>query len=198
MKKLIIALLIFALQHISHANTSTAKGLYCGTRGNFWGTLASEIAIPDYFPPEKFLTRLIISPFFSDLSMCEEDFEPVNLGESCLLHDQCYTRLGVFKDECDRDLLTRWERSCAERYQQSSYASSYCLDTCNYVVNFMYNALRYDDGYFCPSCRAFEIDQERAQRTGVSMGATKSADTTVLITVLKGKNLVFRSSTEGS
>lgn len=140
------------------------KGLYCGTRGSFWGTLASEIAIPDYFPPEKFLTRLfLMNPLFSNLATCEEEFESVNLGSSCKLHDECYSTLGANKDVCDEELLVNWQNSCAEHYSRGDETSSYCQNACDNFTNFMYTALRYDDGFFCPSCRAFKIDQEKAE-----------------------------------
>jgi hypothetical protein len=157
MKLAHIFLLLFMISPFAQA-----RGLYCGTRGTFFGTLASDIAIPDYFPPEKFIAQIVLGSMFPGLSLCA-DFEPVYLGSSCLSHDQCYKSLGAIKDECDTTLLGNWQQSCAERYNASSELSSLCLSTCNSVVEFMYGVMRYDDGTFCPSCEAFERDQEEAR-----------------------------------
>jgi|SRR5580704_14427493 hypothetical protein len=138
------------------------KGLYCGTRGSFLGTLASEIAIPDYFPPEKFLARLfVMNPLFSNLATCEREYEPVYLGEACRIHDGCYRTLGASKESCDEELLVNWQEACAERYNGDEM-SSYCHDACQNMINFMFNTMRYDDGFFCPSCKAYQTDQEEA------------------------------------
>lgn len=162
MQKLTVAMLLM-ISSFAHAKDMSIRGEYCGTRGSFLGTLASEVAIPDYFPPEKFLTRLFISPFFPDISVCEEEYEAVHLGESCRAHDDCYTTLGESKDGCDEDLLTRWQESCAERYSGQDETSSHCRDACETFTRLMYDAMRYDDGLFCPSCKAYEIDQEKAR-----------------------------------
>jgi hypothetical protein len=71
--------------------------------------------------------------------------------------------LGTTKDSCDEALLKGWERACNERYYVEE-TSDLCLDACHGAINLMYNAMRYDDGNFCPSCIAFEKSQERAKR----------------------------------
>ena len=165
MKKNLSLVLFLLFSSFMHAESFRMKGLYCGTRGNFLGTLASDYAIPDYFPPENFLTRLfVMNPFFSNLSVCEEEYETVHLGQSCKSHDECYLTLGSNKDSCDTKLLDNWLRSCAERYKDQTETAEYCLNSCNNFVNFMYNIMRYDDGLFCPSCIAFEKDQEIARQ----------------------------------
>lgn len=162
MKKLVIAFTFITLSSLGHAVT-ISKALHCGPRGSFLSNLASYVAIPDYFPPENFLAHLFFSGVY-DLGLCKENFEPVNLGKACAVHDICYTTYGENKDRCDETLLGGWQKLCAERYNNSSENSSYCLDACRGVVNFMYESLRYDDGYFCPSCIAFTKDQEIARR----------------------------------
>lgn len=164
MRKFSITMLLLMISNLAYAKGVSIKGEYCGTRGSFLGTLASDIAIPDYFPPEKFLTRLLITPFFPDLSACEEEYEAVHLGESCRAHDECYSTLGESKEGCDDDLLALWHESCAERYSGGDETSSHCRDACESFTRLMYDGLRYDDGIFCPSCKAYEIDQEKARR----------------------------------
>lgn len=157
MKKIIIATILLC------ASIAESKALHCGPRGNFWSSMASHVAIPDYFPPENFLARMIASPFFGDLSICEEEFEPVYLGQSCMVHDQCYETLGADKENCDETLIAGWMTSCEERYMGSDEIASYCLSACKDVTQIMYDAMRYDDGSFCPSCIAFENSQQNAR-----------------------------------
>ena len=160
MNKLVVGFIFITLSSLSNAVNS--KALHCGPRGSFLSNLVS-VAIPDYFPPENFVAHLFFSSFY-DMSICSENFSAVHLGKSCALHDQCYTTLGEDKNSCDERLLENWLKSCQERYVNSSEHSSHCLNTCEDVVYFMYNALRYDDGMFCPSCIAFSKDQEIARR----------------------------------
>lgn len=161
MNKTIIAIAFLFFSSFSQA--INVKSLHCGPRGSLWGTMASYLVIPDYFPPENFITQLFADPLFGDLSICEEHFEPVHLGEACMGHDQCYETLGANKDACDETLFNSWRYSCSKRYSGTDATSSYCLSACTNVVEFMYDALRYDDGIFCPSCRAFAKDQEIAR-----------------------------------
>jgi hypothetical protein len=161
MNKLITGLIFIAFSSLSNSAT-IAKALHCGPRGSFLSNLASSVAIPDYFPPENFLAHLFFSAIY-DLNLCQENFSPVYLGKSCAVHDRCYTTYGAHKDRCDEELLAGWRASCIERYTNSNIHSTYCLNACEGVVNFMYEALRYDDGYFCPSCIAFSKDQEIAR-----------------------------------
>jgi len=162
MKKLVIGFIFVSLSSLTNAVT-ISKALHCGPRGSFFSNLASDVAIPDYFPPENFLAHMFFSASY-DLALCAENYEPVHLGKSCMGHDTCYMTFGTNKENCDETLLAGWLKSCAERYQGSSANSLYCHDACEGVVNFMYDALRYDDGSFCPSCIAFEKDQEIARR----------------------------------
>lgn len=164
MKKIVFLVLLFVFS--AQAKVSI-KGLHCGTRGTFLGTLASDIAIPDYFPPEKFLARVFLSPFFPDMSVCEQEYDSVYLGQSCQAHDECYQTLGADKDACDDDLLVRWHETCAERYQGYDETSSHCQNACESFTSFMYDALRFNSGGLCPSCVAYERDQEKARRMSI-------------------------------
>ncbi len=165
MKKVIF--LVLHLAFFAQASDISIKGLHCGTRGSFLGTLASDIAIPDYFPPEKMLARVFLSPFFPDMSVCEQEYESVYLGQSCQAHDECYQILGADKDACDEDLLTKWHNSCAERYQGYDETSVHCLNVCESFTGFMYGALRFNSGGICPSCVAYERDQEKARSMSI-------------------------------
>lgn len=161
MKKTIFTSLFLLLATAAQADFSI-KALHCGPRGSFLGALASDVAIPDYFPPEQSWVRYFIAePILGDLSACDQ-YDPVNLGESCSEHDTCYWTLNANKETCDETLFLGWEQACKERYKDASADSIYCLNACERAVQFMYEALRYDDGSFCPSCTAFAHDQAAA------------------------------------
>lgn len=162
MKKVLVFSLVWLCSLLAQADFSI-KALHCGPRGSFLGALASDLAIPDYFPPEQYLVRMLAEPILGDLSICDQ-FEPVYLGQSCQAHDQCYYTLGANKETCDQDLYEGWINSCHERYYGASYESAYCNNVCVEAVEFMYGALRYDVGGFCPSCTAFAFDQTEAYR----------------------------------
>src|SRR5579871_221870 len=139
-------------------------GQHCGTRGTLIGTIASEFVIPDYFPPEQFLLRIsILLPWADVLATCETEYAPVNLGESCLSHDQCYATLGATKDSCDDTLLQGWQQACNDGYAGDDETSSLCRNTCHDFADLMYTALRYQDAEFCPSCIAFDNAQANAR-----------------------------------
>lgn len=162
MKKTILTSLLFIITCAVHANISI-KALHCGPRGSFLGAFASDVAIPDYFPPEQSLVRyLIAEPILGDLSVCDQ-YDSVYLGEACSGHDTCYMTLDANKETCDETLLLGWEQACKARYRDNSADSVYCLNACERAIQFMYEALRYDNG-FCPSCIAFERDQAEAAR----------------------------------
>ena len=134
-----------------------------------WGTIASDTLIPDYFPPETPVLRSIfVNPFSPiDIGFCERRFEPVHLGQYCIEHDLCYSTIGEEKDSCDLNLLDGWKKSCGERYgQEKSLAGLICGSLCKFSVKFMYRAMRYDDGLFCPSCEAFDRSQEKDRDGG--------------------------------
>ncbi|HXW60131.1 MAG TPA: hypothetical protein VEK06_01200 [Myxococcota bacterium] len=163
MKKTLVTSLFLIIASAAQAEFSI-KALHCGPRGSFFTALLSDLAIPDFFPPEQFLVRtLIAEPILGDLSVCDE-YQAVNLGESCQEHDTCYMTLGANKDSCDETLLSGWKQSCRERYVGSSANSLFCLDACEQTIELMYGGLRYDDGSFCPSCTAFENSQASARR----------------------------------
>lgn len=166
MKRTLFAFLIAIFTSNVYADQGI-MGLHCGPRGNFFGTIASDYVIPDYFPPENFLLRSLLSlvnPWGIDLSICEEEFSLVHLGQSCLGHDQCYATLGETKDGCDEALFLGWQQSCSDSYLGQGASAMQCLNACQGAVTFMYNAMLYDDGVFCPSCIAFESSQAKARR----------------------------------
>jgi hypothetical protein len=141
------------------------NGLHCGTRGSFLGILASDFLIPDYFPPENPLLRfLLVNPFLINLGECEKNYEPVHLGEACMAHDACYGTLGANKDTCDEALMTNWASACDKHYANKGEMSKKCAHACHTVAELMHTAMSYDDGIFCPSCIAFERDQEMARK----------------------------------
>src|SRR5216117_1619692 len=103
MNKIIAGFIFFTLSSLIHVSAHS-KALHCGPRGSFFSNMASHVAIPDYFPPENFLARLFVGAVY-DFGMCEDNYEPVHLGRSCMGHDQCYTTLGTDKENCDQTLL---------------------------------------------------------------------------------------------
>jgi hypothetical protein len=157
---LVLGLCFLFLSALSFADEEI-YGAHCGTRGNLWGTIASDHLIPDYFPPENPVLRafFMATPLIN-LGICEEQFTPAHLGASCLVHDECYNTLGATKDNCDRDLQSGWMASCEESY--SGISGFFCKSACMMAVNLMYGALRFRTGSFCPSCEAFERAQKRA------------------------------------
>lgn len=134
-------------------------GVNCGSRGNLWGTIASEYLIPDYFPPENHALRQLLISSTIDLSMCEEDFSAAYLGNSCIAHDECYSTVGAPKERCDRDLKRGWIAACELNYPPVSVSGALCRSVCKEIINVMYQAMSYDNGSFCPSCRAYEDAQ---------------------------------------
>lgn len=167
MTRLFFGIYIFLLA-ISLNADEEAFGLHCGTRGNLWGTIASDLLIPDYFPPENELLRalLIDSPLIN-LGICEDAFTPAYLGQSCMMHDQCYQTLGATKDGCDEDLKGGWLESCDESYP--GFLGFFCRSACKLAVRVMYTALRFQSGEFCPSCRAFEEAQKNASSNHLAL-----------------------------
>lgn len=159
-------LALFALIFSLNAMSENIQGLHCGTRGTMLGSIASDTLIPDYFPPEHFLLRLLLVNPLIDLSVCETELPRVNLGASCMVHDRCYRTLGATKDACDNDLRRDWLAQCAANYGTHTTTSDMCLGACNTIVELMNAGLRYNDGTFCPSCRAWERDQAEARRRG--------------------------------
>jgi hypothetical protein len=159
MKKLLA--LVCLLSAYSAVADVSIRGLHCGTRGTLLGTIASDYLIPENFPPENFLARMVLAPF-EDLSICDEG-GPAHLGETCMYHDQCYGTLGAFKDQCDENMIQGWRSNCIERYSDGSEIGALCLDLCTGVVDSMYDIFLYDDGSFCPSCTAFENSQSQAR-----------------------------------
>jgi len=163
MKKTLLAIIFFALSSTAMANVDTF-GLHCGPRGNFWSAIFSDFLIPDYFPPENALVSSFLLDFLGiDVSECA-DYTSVHLGESCMMHDQCYGTLGVTKDGCDEDLLLGWQTACMEGYTDENEEATYCKSMCQDMTKIMYDLMSYNDGEFCPSCIAFEKSQEEARR----------------------------------
>lgn len=163
MKKTMFASLLVIISSVVQADISI-KALHCGPRGSFLGALASDIAIPDYFPPEQFFVRTFIAePMLGDLSVCDQ-YQSVYLGQSCSEHDSCYWTLNANKEKCDQRLFLGWEQACIARYNDTSADSIFCRNACERAIAFMYEALRYNDGTFCPSCTAFAHDQAEAAR----------------------------------
>jgi hypothetical protein len=157
MKKLILGFML--ILDVSFAN-QRILGLHCGTRGTLIGTIASDLFIPDFFPPEHVLVRMLLAPFV-DLTICD-DIGQAHLGLACEEHDKCYGSKNATKEVCDEDMLNGWQKACSNQYlvDQSSEVVSYCLQLCNDAVGFMYDTFSYDDGIFCPSCIAFKHAQE--------------------------------------
>lgn len=134
--------------------------LHCGTRGTLIGTIASDFLIPDFFPPEHFLIRMLVAPFI-DLTICD-DLGKANLGIACAEHDNCYSESGVDKEICDLNMKNGWQEACLEKYHdhESSKWHNYCLNLCQDAASLMYDIFSYDDGLFCPSCIAFNTAQK--------------------------------------
>lgn len=161
MKQIFLAL-IFA--GIATQVMAAPMGLHCGTRGNLIGTIASDFLIPDYFPPENTLLRMLLANPFFNIATCEANGSRAHLGASCIEHDTCYATLGAVKDSCDADLLSGWQGSCEDSYGNGgTLSSTLCLNACQGMTQLMYHALRYNDGRFCPSCIAFEQAQAEAR-----------------------------------
>lgn len=157
---LIFSVLLIASSSFADDNV---RGLHCGTRGTMMGTIASDVLIPDYFPPENAVLRSIfqIPPSANLLNFCEQSIGRAHFGSSCELHDRCYGTIGKEKDHCDADLLNGWRKSCAETYR--GLTGKMCKLACDGAATIMYHAMRYSVGNICPSCTAYDEAQKRAR-----------------------------------
>jgi hypothetical protein len=136
---------------LSLSSCPMIAGELCGSKEGYFNVLASTYLVPDYFPPENELARLVSD---RDIKRCE-DLGSVYLGQVCADHDACYIQKQP-KNTCDRALQDRWVRQCREVYHKLSTDHLACRLACEVFVKLMSEAQRYNENGFCPSCDAYD------------------------------------------
>lgn len=150
-------------------STNLIGGNHCGSKEGYLNKLASKYLIPDYFPPKSSLLQRIFG-HRNEMKSCLKRFGTAPIYIGCSKHDRCYETKGASKDNCDRVLLQDWLQICRSKYTPSGVlkdpfnqlSSDVCRDLCQNFVNLMSKGQRFNKFGICPSCKAFEKAQKKA------------------------------------